>query len=57
MNFPKGVDSWRFNFFRIDPSIIKNKLVQNSSTIHRLHLAFMGKINLNHWENLTQKFQ
>ena len=46
MNFPKGVDSWRFNFFRIDPSINQktswSKIPQQFTDYN---LAFMGKIN------------
>ena len=46
MNFPKGVSSWRFNFFRIDPS--ENQKTSWSKIPQQFkdyNLAFMGKIN------------
>ena len=59
MNFPKGVDSWRFNFFRIDPSINqKTSWFKIPQQFTDYNLAFMGKINFEKpLGESNQKFQ
>ena len=46
INFPKGVSSWRFNFFRIDPSENqKTTWAKIPQQFKDYNLAFMGNIN------------
>ena len=46
INFPKGESSWRFNFFRIDPSENqKTTWAKIPQQFRDYNLAFMGNIN------------
>ena len=46
LNFPKGVNSWRFNFFRFDTSEYqRTSWAKIPQQFKDYNLAFMGKIN------------